>query len=61
MQKLKKIKCFIYQKKFFRDDSDVALLGNRGAYENGKTYLSILAHNIYHITTRKEKGEQNWT
>ena len=39
----------------FRDDSDVALLGSGVAYENGKTCLSILAHNIYHITTRKNK------
>lgn len=41
----------------FRDDSDVALLGSRGAYENGKTSLSILAHNIYHITTREKKSK----
>ena len=41
----------------FRDDSDVALLGSRGAYENGKTCLSILAHNIYHITTREKKSK----
>ena len=39
----------------FRYDSDMALLGSGGAYENGKTCLSTLAHNIYHITTRKKK------